>query len=483
MLGHRRLLFDEIGLDFVAAADPFLPYENLGRSVDSFNIKEGTDLFARAQDAVGYVVPSLFEHLLGAHTVGAGVVRKNHPIDNRLATVGHEAPQVLKGVWPQPHGTSEVPELIDRFGRHRDLRGLTERAFVRGGSWFDLPEKSSRCRVVPERSHDLIFLGGRSVEEKHMRRAVRIGAIALALSACDRLKRADPPPRMDAAKQRVEQVKRACASQLTYARLKEYVFDQAAQIRDYDPRRFDSLAAYSVVRMDDPVVKSRDDKLDIIVCTGRFVLSLPPGIQDAFNGQPVIAANVEYAAQAAADGSGLVYSMNGAEPIIYRIATLGLPGGRIPAIAPAPAAAPSTEIPATTVSPARVRPAPTPPTNEQTERTEPKIARAVEPKRPAAPSHGTTRLAKGAAAPSFNCGQAHTASERMVCGNGTLAAADRRMSALFYGEMAGADARTKSALRRTRDQFLRARERCSSDSCVARVYEERIAEIRSIAGR
>jgi uncharacterized protein len=71
----------------------------------------------------------------------------------------------------------------------------------------------------------------------------------------------------------------------------------------------------------------------------------------------------------------------------------------------------------------------------------------------------------------------------MVCGNGTLAAADRRMSALFYGEMAGADARTKSALRRTRDQFLRARERCSSDSCVARVYEERIAEIRSIAGR
>src|SRR5215208_993434 len=170
-----------------------------------------------------------------------------------------------------------------------------------------------------------------------MRVAMRIGALALALSSCDWIERG-PSPGGKVSKAGLEQVRKACASQLTYERLKEYVFDEAARIRNSDPRGLDPLAAYSVVRMDDPVVKSRDDELNITVCTGRFVLNLPPGIQDAFNGQPVIEADVEYAAQAAADGSGLVYSMNGAEPIIYRIATLGLPTQPMPHIAAALAA-------------------------------------------------------------------------------------------------------------------------------------------------
>ncbi len=312
-----------------------------------------------------------------------------------------------------------------------------------------------------------------------MRVAIELGAVALALSSCDWLQRADPAPQAGS-KARAEQVRKACASQLTYARLKEYVFDQAARIRNSDSRLLDPLAAYSVVRMDDPVVKSRDDQLNITVCTGRFVLNLPPGIQDAFNGQPVIQADVEYSAQAAADGSGLVYSMSGAEPIIYRIATLGLPTRPLPRIATAPAPADGQ---AAEIALAEARPEP--------ERAAPPPVQTAKETKPAAPeqrlaARSTRELPqhmKAAASPSFNCKHAKTPSERMVCGSGSLAAADRRMSAVYYSEMATADAEAKRALRRTRDKFLATRERCSTDSCVARVYEQRVAEIRSIGAR
>jgi uncharacterized protein YecT (DUF1311 family) len=310
-----------------------------------------------------------------------------------------------------------------------------------------------------------------------MRVAIGIGALALALSSCDWIEHGQSP-RGDAPKARLEQVKKACASQLTYARLKEYVFDEAARIRNSDASRLDPLAAYSVVRMDDPVVKSRDDELNITVCTGRFVLNLPPGIQDAFNGQPVIEADVEYAAQAAADGSGLVYSMNGAEPIIYRIATLGLPTRPMPHIAAAPAAA-DDEREAPRIALARARPEhepAIPPPVRSYQRAAPEQRLAAGPERKSA--HQENAIAS----PSFNCRHATTLSEKMVCGSGSLAAADRRMSAVYYNKMATADAEAKRALRRTRDQFLARRERCSTGSCVARVYEQRVAEIRRIAG-
>jgi hypothetical protein len=214
--------------------------------------------------------------------------------------------------------------------------------------------------------------------------------------------------------------------------------------------------------------------LNVVVCSGTFVLNLPPGVQDAFNGRPVISADVQYAAQAAADGSGLVYSMDGAEPIIYRLATLGTPAGRKLEIAPTPVAAQDTQSPK--------RPAqeqlPSSPPPSQPDQSATQVARP-EPTKARPP----VTVASGAAAPSFNCRRARTRSERMVCADGSLAAEDRRMSAIFYDKMARSDARTKSALRRSRDEFLRNRDRCSSSACVARAYEDRVAQIRQIAGK
>lgn len=310
-----------------------------------------------------------------------------------------------------------------------------------------------------------------------MRQVISLGFLALAIAGCDRAGSTDRAPKAKTTKAGLEQMRSECASQLTYARLKEYVFDEAARIRNSDPRRLDRLAAYSVVRMDDPVVKSRDDQLNVTVCTGQFVLNLPPGIQDAFDGQPVIQADVEYAAQAAADGSGLVYSMTGAEPIIYRLATLGLSALPGPPITPAAVAEVEKEAPEIVAAEPRPKLQPAVPAV-----TNARKATAKAPEVAAARVPEPLPSSKVGGSPSFKCRHAKTPSEKMVCGSGSLAAADRRMSAVYYGEMAGASSQAKRTLRQTRDTFLARRERCSSESCVARVYAERVAEIRRIGG-
>lgn len=271
-----------------------------------------------------------------------------------------------------------------------------------------------------------------------------------------------------------EKLQDVCASSATYARLKEVAFEEAVRIRNADPANLDTLAATSVVRMEEPVVKSRDDALNVTVCTGRFVLELPPGAERAFAGERRLAAQVEYAAQSAADGSGLVFQMSGAEPIIYRLAAFDLQGGRLP---PAPVAEPTvafaeaeTNLPREASPPAeQPASAPVDPRLPPPPRPLPR----VEPREP-------TRTA--AANPSFNCRYARSRSERMVCSSDRLAARDRAMASQFYSALSDADPRTRRELRRTRDAFLAYRERCADEDCVAQAYEGRMAEISDITG-
>jgi uncharacterized protein YecT (DUF1311 family) len=298
-------------------------------------------------------------------------------------------------------------------------------------------------------------------------RLALVGLVAVT-PACDWMQKKDPPNAKGENERRRERealLRRACASELTYARLKEYAFDEAQRIRGIDDRLLDDVAAYSVVRMEEPVVKSRDEQLNVTVCTGRFVLELPPGAQNAFDGERRLAADVEYAAQAAVDGSGLVYHMTGAEPIIYRLATVGglRPAART--FAQAPAVPPSAPVapPAPATPPAA--PAPSEPS----------------PSPPKAAAQTRASAATGAR-PSYNCRHAGTRTEIMVCANPSLAASDRRMASVYYAAMADADGTTRQRLRRSRDRFLARRESCRSEACVDAAYDERVREIRSIAG-
>jgi uncharacterized protein len=68
----------------------------------------------------------------------------------------------------------------------------------------------------------------------------------------------------------------------------------------------------------------------------------------------------------------------------------------------------------------------------------------------------------------------------MVCESDRLAAKDRQMSSSFYQALANADPQRRRELRRTRDEFLRYRDRCRDEGCVAQAYDGRSQEIRDI---
>ncbi|HET9637787.1 MAG TPA: hypothetical protein VFP12_01100 [Allosphingosinicella sp.] len=285
---------------------------------------------------------------------------------------------------------------------------------------------------------------------------------ATLLGGCDWMKKKDPPAeksKAELAGEQRERIRKACASEATYDRLKELVFDEAARIRNSDPRNLDPLAAAAVVRMEDPVVKSRDDELNVTVCSGRFILELPPGAENAFDGKTRLDARVEYAAQAAVDGSGLVYQMDGAEPIIYRLATFGLKGSTTRLEAGGP-----RRLPPAPAAPVQPQPDPSP---------EPAAEPAPLPPAAAPAIRVTVR-------PSFNCRDGKTRTEKMICSSPRLAAQDRQMASLYYDLMAGANPATRGHLRRTRDSFLARREQCRSEDCVGSVYASRMAELRDI---
>ena len=317
-----------------------------------------------------------------------------------------------------------------------------------------------------------------------LRKALLLAAgAATLLGGCDWMRKKEAPAeksKTELASEQRDRIRKACASEATYARLKELVFDEAARIRNSDPRNLDPLAAAAVVRMEEPLVKSRDDELNVTVCSGRFILELPPGAENAFDGKRRLDAEVEYAAQAAVDGSGLVYQMDGAEPIIYRLATFGLSGqatrleaggpGRLPP--PPPAATPAETVLMPPVAEAELRPEPaTPPPVRTAERPAAPAPRADAT--PAPPTRVTVR-------PSFNCRHGKTRTEKMICSSPRLAAQDRAMASLYYDLMSGADPATRSHLRRSRDSFLGRREQCRSEGCVNSTYASRMAELRNI---
>src|SRR5688572_3584045 len=279
------------------------------------------------------------------------------------------------------------------------------------------------------------------------------------IAGCDWMEKKDPPGQKGQAElkaERTARIRRARASEATYDRLQVLAFEEAARIRGGDPRALDAVADAAVVRMEQPIAKSRDEDLNVTVCTGTFILELPPGAENAFDGQRRLTAEVEYAAQAAADGSGLVYQMSGAEPIIYRPATVG-------------------GMPRQQTAQAQPVPIPTYPPEAQATDPVQELPQAPWPQADPAPRPRT------AASPSFNCARGRSRSERLVCSSGSLAALDRQMSSHYYSALAEGDSGTRRALRRSRDRFLAYRERCPNEACIAQAYRDRMDEIRDIA--
>lgn len=302
----------------------------------------------------------------------------------------------------------------------------------------------------------------------------------LTLSACKVEQNADreAKARVTArAQAKARQVQASCASNATDERLKQVLFDEAIRVRNADPANLDKLATYSKVRIENPTVKSRDEALDVTVCAGSLILQLPPGAERGFAGQHKLQAEVEFAAQRAADGSGLVFRIKGAEPIVYKLAAFDLRGQtyRAPPVESFAASEPAGAVlpPPTSPVPALVQP--------PVRRPDPRPSASFTP-RPRAPSLGPDKVRPAQILPSFDCRRARTRSERMVCADANLAALDRAMSSQFYSALSNANRQTRGELRGSRDRFLAYRDRCPDAACVAMAYRDRMDEIRDLAG-
>jgi uncharacterized protein YecT (DUF1311 family) len=256
-----------------------------------------------------------------------------------------------------------------------------------------------------------------------------------------------------------------CAKQATYDRIKIELFRQAAQVRKSDQKAFDRLSTYAVVRMERPLLRSQDEELGTLRCTGHLSLDLPPGVA-VVGGRRTLSADIDYVLQPAADGSGDVVMLEGADPIVVPLATLAQSGAPLP-VPPAPQSAPVGQ-------PGVAQDMPLPPPAARQPAPQPlPSARAPEPQ-PAPPA------TVGQAKPSFNCRYARTRGERAVCGDAGLAALDRQMASQYYRAVASADPGQRRILTSTRDSFLRFRDNCPSNACIAETYRGRIREIRDI---
>lgn len=248
-----------------------------------------------------------------------------------------------------------------------------------------------------------------------------------------------------------------CASQATYDRIKTELFRQAAQVRQSDQAAFDRIAAYASVRMAQPVLRAQDPELGTIRCAGRLSLDLPPNVA-VVGGRRTLSADIDYVLQPAADGSGDVVMLEGVDSIVIPLATLAGAGST-----PPPPGEPAPSQPA---SPSDGVTVDEPPQPDDTARPP-----AVEEAAPAPTA---------SARPSFNCRHARTRGEIAVCSDGGLAALDRQMATQYYRAVSAASPRQRQLLHSTRDEFLRFRDRCTSNGCIAETYRGRMREIGDI---
>ena len=244
-----------------------------------------------------------------------------------------------------------------------------------------------------------------------------------------------------------------CASQATYDLIKRDLFRRASSLRGSGQAAFDSVAASSSIRVESPLLRDEDAGIGNVTCNATVTLDLPPGLA-VVGGRRSLSADVLYTIQPAADSSGDVLTLSNAEEIVTPLATLGrtAPVEADPLANAVEEAAPPVDPLAPTVEPA-------PSTSEPIGQEPATAARAQ---------------------PSFNCANARTRGEVAVCNDDGLAALDRRMAAQFGSALSDADPEQRRLLIRTRDTFLRYRDQCTDNSCVAATYQGRMREIRDI---
>ena len=237
-----------------------------------------------------------------------------------------------------------------------------------------------------------------------------------------------------------------CASKATYDRIKQDLFRRAAEVRGSDQAAFDTLSNYATLRMENPVMESRDESTGAVSCSGSLSLDLPPGVA-IVGSRRTLTADVDYTVQPAADGSGTVVQLRNADSIVTPLATL--------AKVAEPQAQPEEE-------------------GLHSEEPQENVAESESANKEVGPQ------ASYPGRPSFNCSNAETKGEIAVCSDSGLSALDANMATQYRRAIGSASPEERAMLQRTRDRFLAYRDRCPNRSCIADAYVGRMKEIRDI---
>ena len=231
-----------------------------------------------------------------------------------------------------------------------------------------------------------------------------------------------------------------CASGATYTLLKRELFRRAAQIRGKDDAMLARVASAAALRVERPIVRSRDEGLGSIACAASAALDQPPSLVVA-GGRTSLTADLDYTLQPAADGSGDVLTLTNADAITVPLATVGR---SVTSPVPVP-------IPADGLAPPAASP-PMPPSLPTVTRGNP--ARTV-PGDPLAPK--SSPLSDPA-----------------------LVALERRVTAQYRDAFAAADPDRRAALRQSGRRFAGFVDNCPDARCRADGYRQRIREIDDI---
>jgi hypothetical protein len=237
-----------------------------------------------------------------------------------------------------------------------------------------------------------------------------------------------------------------CSSKETYDLIKRDLFRRAAQVRGSDQAAFDQLSNYAALRMEHPVMESRDDSTGAVNCSGSLSLDLPPGVA-IVGGRRKLTADVDYTVQPAADGSGTVVLLRNADAIVTPLATL--------AKVAEPEAQPGTE-------------------EMGSEDLQENVAASESANKEVGPQ--TSYPGR----PSFDCSNAQSKGEIAVCSDSGLSALDVNMATQYRRAIGSASPDERAILQRTGDRFLAYRDRCPNRSCIADAYVGRMKEIRDI---
>ncbi len=248
-----------------------------------------------------------------------------------------------------------------------------------------------------------------------------------------------------------EDPEKLCSSQATYDLIERDLFRQAAALRESDKATFEKLRSYSSLRVEAPLLQNLNEDLGSVSCNATITLDLPPGVSVA-GGRRSLSADVLYTVQPADSGNGSNLSLANADSIVTALATLTR--------TEPPADETLDEVNAVTPVPGAIPPVP------------------VDPPAPAPP--GEVTPGQPTANPSFDCGSARTPGEVAICSDPRLAALDRRMASQFRSAMTDASPEQRAALNQTRDSFLRYRDDCPNNACIAETYQGRMREIRDI---